>query len=132
MSKPLTQTTGRRKAAVARVRLRAGEGNLTVNGRALEAHFPSAAHRNLLTEPLRLTETEGQYDIDATLDGGGTPGAGFGLGLAALPPPPAAGQHEQREDGDDHAGRQFVAGTRGGTGGLAHGVDRKKGWIRRH
>ncbi|HVX16597.1 MAG TPA: 30S ribosomal protein S9 [Acidimicrobiales bacterium] len=92
MSKPLTQTTGRRKAAVARVRLRAGEGNLTVNGRALEAHFPSAAHRNLLTEPLRLTETEGQYDIDATLDGGGVAGQagamrlGIARALAELDP----------------------------------------------
>jgi small subunit ribosomal protein S9 len=92
VSKPLTQTTGRRKAAVARVRLRAGEGNLTVNGRALEAHFPSAAHRNLLTEPLRLTETEGQYDIDATLDGGGVAGQagamrlGIARALAELDP----------------------------------------------
>ena len=92
MSKPLTQTTGRRKAAVARVRLRAGEGSVTVNGRTLEAHFPSAAHRNALTEPLRLTETEGQYDIDATLDGGGVAGQagamrlGIARALAELDP----------------------------------------------
>ncbi len=84
MSKPLVQTTGRRKAAVARVRVRAGAGNLTVNGRSIEAHFPSAAHRQLLTEPLRVTDTAETYDIDATLDGGGAAGqaGAMRLGIA--------------------------------------------------
>ncbi len=74
MSKPLTQTTGRRKRAVARVRFRPGTGVITVNKRALEDYFPSDTHRMILTEPLRLTNTTESYDVDATLDGGGSSG----------------------------------------------------------
>jgi len=73
-TKPLSQTTGRRKRAVARVRFRPGTGVITVNGRALENYFPSDTHRMILTEPLRLTNTTETYDIDATLDGGGPSG----------------------------------------------------------
>jgi small subunit ribosomal protein S9 len=74
MSKPLTQTTGRRKRAVARVRFRPGTGVITVNKRALEDYFPSDTHRMILTEPLRLTNLTEAYDVDATLDGGGSSG----------------------------------------------------------
>ena len=74
MPKPLTQTTGRRKEAVARVRLRPGTGVVTVNRRALEEYFPSAVQCTLATEPLRLTEVEDVYDVDATIDGGGVSG----------------------------------------------------------
>ena len=74
MSKPLTQTTGRRKRAVARVRIRPGTGVITVNKREVADYFPSETHRMILTEPLRLTETAEVYDIDATLDGGGPSG----------------------------------------------------------
>jgi small subunit ribosomal protein S9 len=74
MSKPLTQTTGRRKRAVARVRVRPGTGVITVNKRAVADYFPSETHRMILTEPLRITETAEVYDIDATLDGGGPSG----------------------------------------------------------
>jgi small subunit ribosomal protein S9 len=74
MSKPLTQTTGRRKRAVARVRFRPGTGVITVNKRALEDYFPSDTHRMILTEPLRITNTTESYDVDATLDGGGSSG----------------------------------------------------------
>ncbi len=74
MSKPLTQTTGRRKRAVARVRVRPGTGVITVNKRAVTDYFPSETHRMILTEPLRITETAEVYDIDATLDGGGPSG----------------------------------------------------------
>ena len=56
MSKPLIQTTGRRKRAVARVRLRPGTGDITVNGRAGRGVLPIPTHRMILTEPLRLTE----------------------------------------------------------------------------
>ena len=66
-----TQTTGRRKEAVARVRLRPGTGTITVNGRALDAYFTSATHRQMLTQPLRDTSTEVTYDVDATITGGG-------------------------------------------------------------
>jgi small subunit ribosomal protein S9 len=74
MAKPLTQTTGRRKRAVARVRIRPGTGKIVVNKREVEDYFPSETHRMILTEPLRLTNTAEMYDIDATLDGGGSSG----------------------------------------------------------
>jgi small subunit ribosomal protein S9 len=81
LPKPLTQTTGRRKQAVARVRLRNGAGTLTVNKRPLEEYFPSASHRMIVTEPLRLTTTEETYDVDATIDGGGIAGQAGALRL---------------------------------------------------
>jgi len=81
MPKPLTQTTGRRKAAVARVRLRPGEGKITVNRRALDDYFPSATHRQLIIEPLRLTTTAETYDVDCTIQGGGTAGQAGALRL---------------------------------------------------
>ena len=74
MSKPLIQSTGRRKRAVARVRIRNGEGKITCNGRDVVDYFPSDTHRMILSEPLRVTQTEDVYDVDATLDGGGTTG----------------------------------------------------------
>ncbi len=74
MSKPLIQTTGRRKRAVARVRFRPGTGIITVNRREVADYFPSETHRMVLTEPLRLTDNVETYDIDATLDGGGPSG----------------------------------------------------------
>jgi len=74
MSTPLVQATGRRKRAVARVRIRPGTGKITVNRRPVEDYFPNATHRMILSEPLRLTETGEGYDVDATLHGGGVSG----------------------------------------------------------
>jgi small subunit ribosomal protein S9 len=74
MPSPLVQSTGRRKQAVARVRLRPGSGNITVNGRSIEEYFPTPTHRMILTEPLKITETADVYDVDATLHGGGPSG----------------------------------------------------------
>jgi ribosomal protein S9 len=51
-TKPLTQTTGRRKESVARVRLRPGTGIVTVNGRSFENYFPTAMARMIVSEPL--------------------------------------------------------------------------------
>jgi small subunit ribosomal protein S9 len=83
--KPLTQSTGRRKEAVARVRLRPstepGDGRITVNGRPVEDYFPSATHRMILTEPLRLTNLTEAYDVDATMTGGGIAGQAGALRL---------------------------------------------------
>jgi small subunit ribosomal protein S9 len=81
MPKPLVQSTGRRKQAIARVRIRAGSGQVTVNKRALEAYFPSETHRTIVTEPLRLTTTAEVYDVDATIDGGGVSGQAGALRL---------------------------------------------------
>jgi small subunit ribosomal protein S9 len=73
-TKPLTQTTGRRKRAIARVRLRPGTGKITINKRDVENYFPSETHRMILTEPLRVTSTNETYDVDATIAGGGSSG----------------------------------------------------------
>ena len=81
MPKPLVQSTGRRKEAVARVRIRAGSGQVTVNKRPLESYFPSETHRMIVTEPLRLTTTHEVYDVDATIDGGGVSGQAGALRL---------------------------------------------------
>jgi small subunit ribosomal protein S9 len=70
----LARATGRRKEAVCRVRLLSGSGRWEINGRPLEDYFPSAVHRMVITEPLRLTETEGRYDIIAKIEGGGISG----------------------------------------------------------
>jgi small subunit ribosomal protein S9 len=80
-TKPLAQTTGRRKAAIARVRIRPGTGVITINKRALEDYFPNDTHRMVITEPLRLTELVENYDIDCTMDGGGTTGQAGALRL---------------------------------------------------
>jgi len=81
MSKPIVQTTGRRKESVARVRFHNGSGQVTLNGKPLEAYFPTMATRMRVMEPLSLTQTQGLYDIDATLDGGGTTGQADALRL---------------------------------------------------
>ena len=84
-TKPLVQSTGRRKQAVARVRVRPSEGEgdgvITVNKRTLDEYFPSKTHQMILTEPLRATELTEAYDIDATLDGGGPTGQAGALRL---------------------------------------------------
>ena len=74
MAEMLTRATGRRKEAVCRVRLLEGSGRWEINGRPLEDYFPSQTHRMILSEPLRLTETEGRYDIFAKVEGGGISG----------------------------------------------------------
>jgi small subunit ribosomal protein S9 len=79
--KPLVQSTGRRKAAIARVRLRPGDGAIVVNGRAIEDYFPSATHRMVLTEPLRVVDKAADYNVDASLDGGGVSGQAGALRL---------------------------------------------------
>jgi small subunit ribosomal protein S9 len=81
MPKPLSQSTGRRKAAVARVRLRPGEGAITVNKRPVKDYFPSATHRQIISEPLRLTTTHETYDIDCSIHGGGVAGQAGALRL---------------------------------------------------
>ena len=74
MAELLARATGRRKEAVCRARLLEGSGRWEINGRPFEDYFPSATHRMVVTEPLRLTETEGRYDIIAKIEGGGVSG----------------------------------------------------------
>lgn len=71
----LVKATGRRKEAVARVRLLPGEGHFFINGkRTLEDYFPNLAVRMTILEPLKMTQREKAYDIYVRIDGGGTTG----------------------------------------------------------
>jgi small subunit ribosomal protein S9 len=81
MTAPLCQTTGRRKSAVARVRLVPGSGTITINGRTFEDFFPSKTHRMIVTEPLRTVEAPESFDIIARIDGGGPSGQAGALVL---------------------------------------------------
>lgn len=81
-TKPLTQTTGRRKEAVARAALRPGSGEHKINGKAFDAYFPTAMQRMVVTEALRVVDAEETYDITATMHGGGISGQAGALRMA--------------------------------------------------
>jgi small subunit ribosomal protein S9 len=81
MSQPLIQSTGRRKRAVARVRVREGNGTITINKRPVEDYFPNPTQRMVLAEPLKVVERIESYDIDVTIHGGGTAGQAGALRL---------------------------------------------------
>jgi small subunit ribosomal protein S9 len=70
--KHIIWATGRRKTAVARVRLFTGAGSITVNERTLEDYFPRDTARMRILEPFEITETKGQYDVLINVNGGGT------------------------------------------------------------
>lgn len=74
MPKPLVTSVGRRKEATARVRLRDGSGQISLNGRALERYFPTMATRLRVLEPLQITQSQGRFDVEVTLEGGGVSG----------------------------------------------------------
>ncbi len=81
---PLVQATGRRKRAVARVRLRPGTGKVTINGKDVAVYFPTEAQRSLALAPLVVAEAAEHYDVDAGIEGGGVTGqaGALSLGLA--------------------------------------------------
>jgi small subunit ribosomal protein S9 len=66
--------TGRRKTAVARVRIAAGSGKITINGRPLENYFVVESQRGLVLQPLSLTDTAAKFDIRVNVSGGGPNG----------------------------------------------------------
>jgi small subunit ribosomal protein S9 len=66
--------TGRRKQAIARVRIVPGTGGWTINGRTLEDYFPNKVHQQIVREPLTILELEGSYDILVRVHGGGPSG----------------------------------------------------------
>ena len=66
--------TGRRKEAVARVRLVPGDGNFKLNGRSLEEYFPTRAHRMIVSSPLRIVGRDKDLDVIARIEGGGVSG----------------------------------------------------------
>ena len=72
--KPYFYGTGRRKHSVARVRLYAGSGNITINGRTIDDYFGLETLKLIVRQPLELTETLGKFDIVCTVAGGGVSG----------------------------------------------------------
>ena len=73
--------TGRRKEAVARVRLLPGSGQWSINGRTLDDYFPNKLHQQEISEPLVTADVVGSYDIIAIIDGGGVSGQAGALRL---------------------------------------------------
>jgi small subunit ribosomal protein S9 len=73
--------TGRRKEAIARVRLIPGTGMWKINGRELADYFPNKVHQQLVNEPFRVTELEGRFDVIARIHGGGASGQAGALRL---------------------------------------------------
>jgi small subunit ribosomal protein S9 len=79
--KPLVQTTGRRKTAVARVRIYDGTGEYSINGRTMDDYFKDPELRRRAHEPFKVVDLEGRFNINATLHGGGTTGQSDALRL---------------------------------------------------
>ncbi len=72
---------GRRKQAIARVRLVPGTGEWTLNGRSLEDYFPNKVHQQLVNDPFTLLDIEGKFDVHARITGGGPSGQAGALRL---------------------------------------------------
>jgi small subunit ribosomal protein S9 len=68
------QTVGRRKTSVARVLLRPGRGEWTINGRPMAEYFPRRTHQMRVEEPFQVTEMEGRFDVQVRVGGGGLTG----------------------------------------------------------
>ncbi|PTW91203.1 small subunit ribosomal protein S9 [Microbacteriaceae bacterium MWH-Ta3] len=75
------QAVGRRKEAIARVRLVPGSGTITVNGRTLEDYFPNKLHQQLINDPFTVLGLAGSYDVVARISGGGPSGQAGALRL---------------------------------------------------
>ncbi|MFZ8909192.1 MAG: 30S ribosomal protein S9 [Candidatus Nanopelagicales bacterium] len=73
--------TGRRKEAIARVRLVPGTGRWSINGRDLETYFPNRVHQQIVNEPFVALGQEGRYDVIARMSGGGVSGQAGALRL---------------------------------------------------
>ncbi len=75
-------TIGRRKTAVARIYVKKGSGNITINNRDYKEYFNLATLQYVVTQPLAISQVEGEYDIKVNLDGGGMTGQAEALRLA--------------------------------------------------
>jgi small subunit ribosomal protein S9 len=73
--------TGRRKEAIARIRIVPGTGQWQINGRTLEGYFPNKVHQQIVGEPLVTLGAEGQFDVIARISGGGVTGQAGALRL---------------------------------------------------
>lgn len=74
-------TVGRRKKAIARVFIKEGNGNITVNGRDFKEYFPTAILQSNIQQPIVIAEYEGKFDFNATIVGGGVTGQAEALRL---------------------------------------------------
>ncbi len=74
MATQLNQNVGRRKEAVARVRLAPGTGNITINGRTMDEYFGRETSKMILVEPLKLVDQMGKVDVFVNARGGGLSG----------------------------------------------------------
>ncbi len=74
MSLASFDATGRRKNAVARIHMKNGSGNITINGRPLDDYFPTITLQSQLLAPLHLTSTAQSFDVNVAADGGGVTG----------------------------------------------------------
>jgi small subunit ribosomal protein S9 len=82
MTMSLINTIGRRKTAIARIYLKEGKGDITVNKREFTEYFPVATLQYVIKQPFEITGTAGKYDVDVNLDGGGIKGQAEALRLA--------------------------------------------------
>lgn len=73
-SRPYFYGTGRRKSSVARVRVYAGSGNITVNGRDINDYFGLETLKLIVNQPIELTQTVGKFDLVCIVNGGGVTG----------------------------------------------------------
>ena len=106
--------TGRRKTAIARVRLLPGEGEIVVNGRSLDEHFGNAVNESDVRMPFRVTGTEGRFNVMIKVEGGGVTGQAGAIrhGIAralleldpeAQPPPAPPGRPPDPRSADEGA-----------------------------
>lgn len=79
---PTTNTSGRRKTAVARIYLNAGSGNVTVNGKDYKEYFPTLPLQYIVNQASEVSGTAGQYDIKVNVAGGGIKGQAEAVRLA--------------------------------------------------
>lgn len=78
----ITNTSGRRKTAVARIYMQAGNGNIVVNGRDYKEYFPTLPLQYVVNQSFLVTENTGKFDVTATVDGGGINGQAEAVRLA--------------------------------------------------
>lgn len=74
MNSDVSQATGRRKRAIARVRLSLGQGTITINKKPLEEYFPRPQLQQIVRQPLEATESLARFDVDVRAEGGGNAG----------------------------------------------------------
>lgn len=91
-----SRATGRRKTAIARVRIVPGSGRWTVNGRNLAGYFPNRVHQQIVNEPFATLELDGSYDVIARVHGGGPSGQAGALRLGVARSLNAADEENNR------------------------------------